>query len=890
MSFLPTTSWLLVTVLVVAACAALLAGFATRRLGGQGRRAILTLNVATGLLLLLAALNPTSAPSGEPMGSHLVVVLDVSRSVQRAGASWIDVRRTIGDALGEVISGLRPTVRRASTASLVTFGRGVNTIARDVPVDDLPQVISRLTEDVLPPGNASDIEAGLGAAARILGAAGRGAVVLVSDGHETEGDARAAARDLGRRGFAVHVVALGGRSPEIGLYAADLPRQVEAERPTSARLLLANSAEGELDLDLIFRRAGGESTARSQTLPGSGWFQLRQPIVFDQPGLRHLDLELTSAAGQRQSRRFFTYVSSPPRLLVVGDDHRWTRALSPEQFDVELTSPEDLDVGLDLDRFDAVVLSEVEAERLPPGYLERLAEQVRVAGLGVLVVNGAHVGPPEARSLLMSFDGTPLEELMPLVNKPRPVLDTPPPRSIVILIDTSGSMSGWRLDKSKQIAAAIIARLRGVDRLNLITFTGGAHPLLSDVSMTEAGKDQALAVISSLNSGGGTDPTTALELIQGRRLQDCGLFMISDGEFGAVSTRPDCESTVFAIGKQKGGISSALSDLAEPFPVPDDSFDPAGIQIGFFDPKPRDNRFEPGRYTPLPGIDAFYGGWSLLPNPSLPLEGNAVTHARVDAEVAAVRPRPRDPVLAFRDARQGVILGGTVGTLTTRLPPSYYGSPRGERAIMGWIARLLAHADRDRYAFHLEDRGNAIDLRLTVLSKGAAVPRISRVSASLELTNPDLTNLDTVDSSVDPGTGVVESVPVALRPDPELAGVFAGTIRLPQRPAAGVRARLVLSESGPDALRRAQRIPLDLPPAGDGRRIVGDEAWSFGLNPELLTALAAAGGGRVLEPGEGAVLLHGAGLRGSSGNWWRWLVGAAIVLLLVQVGVRRILA
>ena len=74
-------------------------------------------------------------------------------------------------------------------------------------------------------------------------------VLLISDGHETRGDARAAARRLGRRGFAIHVAALGGRSPEVGLYAADLPRQVEIGTPTFTRLLLANGAQRQLPLD-----------------------------------------------------------------------------------------------------------------------------------------------------------------------------------------------------------------------------------------------------------------------------------------------------------------------------------------------------------------------------------------------------------------------------------------------------------------------------------------------------------------------------------------------------------------------------------------------------------------------------------------------------------------
>ena len=866
MSFGPQTPWPLVTLFAAAAFCAVAAAVVTGRLGGRGRRAILAANGAAGLMLCLAILDPVRRRPGEPTGSHLAVAVDVSQSVQRAGRDWNAVRSTIEDVIGEVLDDVSPEVARSSTASLVTFARGVHTVARDVPLGELARTVSRLTEDELPPDDASDVAAGLDAAAETLEDAGRGAVLLVGDGHETRGNARAAARKLARRGFAVHVAALGGRFPEIGLYAADLPRQVELERQTWARLLLVGSAQRELSLELTLRQGSEAPVPWSRTLAGSGWFQLRQPLVFDDPGISFLDVDLRSAAGEQQHRRFFTYVSAPPRLLVVGDDHAWTRALPAERFRLEASAPEALDKDFNPSRYDAVILHEVEAERLDFSHLTRLAHHVEKSGLGLLLVNGPQVGGPEARTMLMSYDNTPLEELLPVINKPRPVLETPPPRDVVVLIDTSSSMGGWRLWKAKEIAAVLIDRLRALDRFHLIAFTGGAHPLASGLAMTSQGKQEATRIVSALRSGGGTNPTQALEMISGKSLRNCGLFLISDGEFASVSARPDCEATVFAIGKGAHNVPAALAEIAEPFPVPDDSFNPAGIRMGYFDPEPRNNRFEPGRFTPLPGVDAFQGGWSLLPDPGLPLAGNAVTHARADAEVAAVRPRPRDPVLAFRNVPQG----GTVGAFTTRLPPSYYDSPAGGRAVTGWIERLLAHSERDRYAFRLEDRGEVIELGLTLLSKGGDVARIDRLSAVLERS----------------GAG---DVPVALVPDPELAGVFNGSVRLSPRPATATPARLLISESGPDALRRPQRIPFLIPPATERRRVVGSEAWSFGLDPELLRDVSALTGGRVLEPGAGATLLHGAGAASPSRQLWPWFAGAALVFLLLQAAARRIL-
>ena len=71
---------------------------------------------------------------------------------------------------------------------------------------------------------------------------------------------------------------------------------------------------------------------------------------------------------------------------------------------------------------------------------------------------------------------------------------------------------------------------------------------------------------------------------------------------------------------------------------------------------------------------------------------------------------------------------------------------------------------------------------------------------------------------------------------------------------------------------------------------MGSEAWSFGLDTDLLREVALLSGGRVLEPGTDTVLLHGAGVAPPSRHLWPWLAGAALVFLLLQVMLRRTLS
>jgi Ca-activated chloride channel family protein len=45
------------------------------------------------------------------------------------------------------------------------------------------------------------------------------------------------------------------------------------------------------------------------------------------------------------------------------------------------------------------------------------------------------------------------------------------PRDLIVLLDTSGSMSGEPLEQAKAVVRALIGRLDGADRLELIEFS-----------------------------------------------------------------------------------------------------------------------------------------------------------------------------------------------------------------------------------------------------------------------------------------------------------------------------------------------------------------------------------------------------------------------------------
>jgi Ca-activated chloride channel homolog len=84
---------------------------------------------------------------------------------------------------------------------------------------------------------------------------------------------------------------------------------------------------------------------------------------------------------------------------------------------------------------------------------------------------------------------------------------------LVLLVDISGSQSGWPLDAEKSIARSLLGRLKSTDRLSVISFqniTTFAFPAERVVPATSGNIQTALSFIQGLVAGGGTELLNAV--------------------------------------------------------------------------------------------------------------------------------------------------------------------------------------------------------------------------------------------------------------------------------------------------------------------------------------------------------------------------------------------
>ena len=94
----------------------------------------------------------------------------------------------------------------------------------------------------------------------------------------------------------------------------------------------------------------------------------------------------------------------------------------------------------------------------------------------------------------------------------RIVPDAVVPRELVFVLDTSGSMGGFPIEKAKEVMSGAIDAMRPTDTFNLITFSGDTHILWTEPRpATPANVRAAQQFLATREGGGGTEMMKAIE-------------------------------------------------------------------------------------------------------------------------------------------------------------------------------------------------------------------------------------------------------------------------------------------------------------------------------------------------------------------------------------------
>lgn len=461
----------------------------------------LGLRLTIVLLIILSLAGAQMVRAADELAVVFLIDASDSISVEQAAQAEQFVR--------ESLSRMGPN----DQAAVIVFG-GNALIERPMSrLNELNQISSR--PQTLHSNLAEAIRLGL--AIYPAGSARR--MVILSDGAATIGDTAEAARLARTNGVQIDYVPLTRPTLESEAWLVDVsaPTRISENESFNLNVRAHSTTDMPAQLRVI---ADGQIVAEQIVQLRHGGPEINQfsiPLRTGSQGFIRYNVQLEPVQDsfyQNNQLAAFTEISGPPRILIVAPDGtlddngqpvpneapQLVAALEAAGLETMQIIPEQLPASLaNLSNFASVVLVNVNAKELTSRQMNALQTYVRDLGGGLVAVGG-----PSSYGMGGYFR-TPLEEILPVEMQ---IQDEErfPSVSIVIVIDRSGSMSATEGSLSKiQLAAEgavrVVELLNDFDEITVIPVdtspTGQVGPLPA------AQRSEAIDRIRQISAGGG---------------------------------------------------------------------------------------------------------------------------------------------------------------------------------------------------------------------------------------------------------------------------------------------------------------------------------------------------------------------------------------------------
>ncbi len=499
----------------------------------------LSLGLRVLLVLLLAAALSRPVLLTRTARSHTVFLIDVSRSVsgENLAAELDDADRLARQATGEghavsVIAfgerarliaaghpwkGWDPELReqieyRASLPAL--YAERGNLLASSAPAPEALEALRKRIEAVESfrdsvAGHHTDLERALRLALNCGSTSMPRAIYALTDGNFNRGLWQRAWSPTAAAGASLHAIVAERPIPaEVAATELLLPPSVRVNQGFSIVARVASTAPTPAHLRVfkdgyaVHERsvslAAGENTIEipAQHFLEKGFHTVEVAVRAEQ------DTEL-----ENNVIRSLVVVPGEARVLYLDGDESQIpylkSALELEGMQVEARPATGVPQSLsELLSFDALVLSDVSADRLTARQMQMVRSYVRDFGGGFIMLGG------DESFGLGGYFKTPIEEVLP-VSMPIQKDMLRPSLALMLVIDKSGSMSGVKIQLAKRAAIATAEAINAQDLIGLIGFDGESRVIME---LTQAADRGGIAShVASLEAGGGTFLYPALE-------------------------------------------------------------------------------------------------------------------------------------------------------------------------------------------------------------------------------------------------------------------------------------------------------------------------------------------------------------------------------------------
>ncbi len=515
----------------------------------QRRRLSFVLRTIGIILVVLALTDPRWLQPSDRQ--HVLWLVDVSRSVGKEGIS--------------AATKFMAQANKAETISSQSLGAFAGQAAI-LPNDDALKQLNPTTLD----DTHTDMAQALGFADATFPLGYNKTVVLFTDGVDTEGDLARQIDHLRARQIRVYTVLVSPPdNPEVLVRSVSAPRIVAENEPFRVTTEIVSNRDQTAQFDL-FRNAVKAGTQQVQLKKGVNTFETTQSVS----DTRLVEFTAQVSAPQdtvSDNNQASTVVQSKgkSRMLLLSDKPELSRYLvqALEQEDVVLDvrpasgAPNDF---ADLQSYDLVMIDNVPATDLSPEQMKLLSSYVRDFGGGFIMLGG------DQAFGLGGYFRTPIEDILPVrcdfqKEKENPSL------GMVLVIDRSGSMTGPKMEMSKEAAKEAVDLLSPQDYVGVVAFDSEAFWVVP--MQSAADKASVEDKIATIQAGGGTNIAPGMEMAY-EALSSCPakikhVILMTDGvsvpgPFYELTTKMASDQiTVSTVGVGSDADQNLLTQMAE---------------------------------------------------------------------------------------------------------------------------------------------------------------------------------------------------------------------------------------------------------------------------------------------------------------------------------------
>lgn len=292
-------------------------------------------------------------------------------------------------------------------------------------------------------------------------------IVVVSDGNENLGHARAEAEVARAHGATVDVFPLRYDYPnEAWIEGLHVPAEILPREPFDLTVVVSSQKEGPANL-VLYRNKDLLSVQKVKLTKGKNVFTLRQRVEDGGSfGYRAVIEMEGDAVGENNEAHAIASARGAARVALIAgeeaDGQALLAALRSEGLPAVVLPTDDLARrAAEFASYDALIFSNVEAGRVGRGVMQAVESAVHDAGVGLIFVGGEQSFGPGG------YRGSPMEELLP-VTMEQPQRRVMPNGALALVLHTCEFDAGnyW----AKQIAIAAMNTLNSRDHFGVLIY------------------------------------------------------------------------------------------------------------------------------------------------------------------------------------------------------------------------------------------------------------------------------------------------------------------------------------------------------------------------------------------------------------------------------------